>query len=92
MTDIRDAYLEAGISSCSTTGFQNVGHWTTSCFQRQVEILVENLYCLCINAGDSNALKIIRGTPDGYNDAEFIAVSYSWTAIAMGVLELVNLI
>jgi hypothetical protein len=45
-----------------------------------------------MNAGDSNALRIIRGTPDGYNDAEFIAVSYSWTANAMDILEHVNLI
>jgi hypothetical protein len=79
MAETRKAKLDTGESSCPTLASKllNIGRLRT--LNDKSNSWFENLSCLWMNAGGSNGLQIKQGTPDGYNDADYIAVSYSWT-------------
>jgi hypothetical protein len=79
MTEIRNADPDAGPSSGQTLVSKILDVGRLRALNDKSETWFKNLSCLWMNAGGPNALQIIEGTPDGYDDADYIAVSYSWT-------------
>jgi hypothetical protein len=79
MTEIRNADPDAETSSYPTLVSKILDVGRLRALNDKSKSWFKDLSCLWMNAGAPNVLQIIEGTPDGYDDADYIAVSYSWT-------------
>jgi hypothetical protein len=79
MTETRNTYLDAGKNSHPTllSTILDIARLHTP--NNKSKSWFKHLSCLWINAASPNTLQIVKGTPYGNNDADYIAVSYSWT-------------
>jgi hypothetical protein len=79
MTETRDYHLDAGRNSRPTliSTILDIARLHTP--NNKSKSWFKNLSCLRMNAASPNTLQIVKGTPYGNNDADYIAVSYSWT-------------
>jgi hypothetical protein len=79
MSEIRNAGPDAETSSYPTPVSKILDVGRLRALNDKSKSWFKILSCLWMNAGAPNVLQIIEGTPDGYDDADYIAVSYSWT-------------
>ena len=79
MTETRDYHLDAGRNSRPTliSTILDIARLHTP--NNKSKSWFKNLSCLRMNAASPNTLQIVKGTPYGNNDADYIAVSYPWT-------------
>ena len=79
MTETRNTHLDAGRNSSPTliSTILDIARLHTP--NNKSNSWFKNLSCLRMNAASPNTLQIVKGTPYGNNDADYIAVSYSCT-------------
>jgi hypothetical protein len=79
MTEVRNADPDAETSSYPTLASKILDVGRLRALNDKSKTWFNIFSDLWMNAGGPNALQTIKGTPDGYDDADYIAVSYSWT-------------
>jgi hypothetical protein len=79
MTETRNTHLDAGRNPHPTliSTILDIARLRTP--NNKSKSWFKDLSCLRMDAASLNTLQIVKGTPYGNNDADYIAVSYSWT-------------
>ena len=79
MTETRNTHLDAGRNSRPTLISTVLDIARVHTPNNKSKSWFKNFSCLRMNAASPNTLHIVKGTHYGNNDADYIALSYSWT-------------